>query len=78
MAPITDEEWADLVAHELPETSDPVIQKYLESRRALIAEEQKHRCGIALYSITLNVAGIDALWMLESKTVVIPDPAYSY
>jgi hypothetical protein len=78
MAPITDEEWVDLVAHELPKTSDPVIQKYLESRRALIAEEQKHRSGIALYSITLNVAGIDALWMLESKTVVIPDPAYSY
>ncbi|KAL2141786.1 hypothetical protein VTI28DRAFT_1923 [Corynascus sepedonium] len=43
MAPISDEEWADLVAHELPKTSDPVIQHYLESRRALIAEEQKHR-----------------------------------
>jgi len=46
MAPITDEEWADLVAHELPKTSDPVIQKYLESRQALMAEEQKHRSGI--------------------------------
>ncbi|KAK4153215.1 adenosine deaminase CECR1-A [Chaetomidium leptoderma] len=43
MAPITDDEWADLVAHELPKTSDPVIQNYLESRRALVAEEQKHR-----------------------------------
>lgn len=46
MAPITDEEWADLVAHELPKTSDPVIRTYLESRRALIAQGQKHRSGI--------------------------------
>ncbi len=45
MAPITDEDWADLVAHELPKTSDPVVQKYLESRRALVAEEGKHRSG---------------------------------
>ncbi|KAK4104220.1 Metallo-dependent hydrolase [Parathielavia hyrcaniae] len=43
MAPITDDEWADLVTHELPKASDPVIQRYLESRRALMAEEQKHR-----------------------------------
>ncbi|KAH6631139.1 hypothetical protein B0J18DRAFT_463933 [Chaetomium sp. MPI-SDFR-AT-0129] len=43
MAPITDEEWADLVAHELPKTSDPVIRSYLESRRALIAQGQRHR-----------------------------------
>lgn len=51
MAPISDQEWADLVAHELPKTSDPVIQKYLESRRALMAEEQKHRSGIPLFSL---------------------------
>jgi adenosine deaminase CECR1 len=50
MAPVTDEEWADLVAHEIPKTSDPVIQHYLESRRALIAEEQKHRSGTAIRS----------------------------
>ncbi|KAK3903002.1 adenosine deaminase CECR1-A [Staphylotrichum tortipilum] len=43
MAPITDDDWADLVAHELPKTDDPVVQKYLESRRALMAEEGKHR-----------------------------------
>ncbi|KAK3309140.1 uncharacterized protein B0T15DRAFT_526304 [Chaetomium strumarium] len=43
MAPLTDEEWADVVSHELPKTSDPVIQKFLQSRNALIAEEQKHR-----------------------------------
>jgi len=49
MAPISDEEWADLVAHELPKTSDPVIQHYLESRRALIAEEQKHRSGTTTF-----------------------------
>jgi hypothetical protein len=46
MAPITDEDWADLVTLELPKTSDPVVQKYLESRRALMAEEGKHRSGI--------------------------------
>ncbi|KAK4241647.1 adenosine deaminase CECR1-A [Achaetomium macrosporum] len=43
MALLTDEEWADFVAHELPKTSDPVIQKFLQSRNALIAEERKHR-----------------------------------
>ncbi|KAL2190711.1 Metallo-dependent hydrolase [Thermothelomyces heterothallicus CBS 203.75] len=43
MEHFTDEEWADLVAHELPKTSDPVIQHYLENRRALIAQEQKDR-----------------------------------
>ncbi|KAJ4306108.1 hypothetical protein N0V88_000904 [Collariella sp. IMI 366227] len=43
MARITDDEWADLVAHELPKPSDIVIQKYIESRSALIAEEQKQR-----------------------------------
>ncbi|KAK4122495.1 Metallo-dependent hydrolase [Parathielavia appendiculata] len=43
MVAITDDEWADFVAHELPNVSDPVIQKYLESRRALIAEQQKRR-----------------------------------
>lgn len=46
MAPISDQEWAELVAHEIPKTSDPVIQSYLKSRRALVAEEQKHRSGI--------------------------------
>jgi adenosine deaminase CECR1 len=45
MAPLTDEEWADVVSHELPKMSDPVIQKFLQSRNALIAEEQKHCSG---------------------------------
>jgi adenosine deaminase CECR1 len=48
MAPITDDEWADLVAHELPKTTDPVMYSYLESRRALVAEEQKQRSGTAI------------------------------
>jgi hypothetical protein len=47
MAPISDEEWADLVAHELPKTSDPVIQNYLKSRRALMAEDLIQRSGIS-------------------------------
>ncbi len=54
MAPISDEEWTDLVAHELPQQSDPVIKKYLESRDALMAQEQKHRSGnifISLYPL---------------------------
>lgn len=52
MAPITDEEWADLVADELPRESDPVMQKYRESRRALMAEEHKQRSGTILTIIT--------------------------
>ncbi len=45
MAPISDEDWAELSELELPKPLDPVIQKYLESRRALMAEEEKHRSG---------------------------------
>jgi hypothetical protein len=69
MAPITDEEWADLVAHELPKPSDPVIQQYLESRRALVAQEQKHRSGIPFFfhSTTLNAARL-MLWMPEAMS----------
>jgi adenosine deaminase CECR1 len=61
MAPITDDEWADLVAHELPNTADSVIQSYLESRRALMDQEQKHRSGTVisyvLYCITTYPSG---------------------
>ena len=45
MAPITDDDWADIATNELPKASDPVVQKYLASRHALMAEEQKHRSG---------------------------------
>lgn len=45
MAPITDQEWTDLVEHELPQHSDPVIQRYLESRGALMAQNQKRHSG---------------------------------
>lgn len=40
---ITDEEWADILAHELPTQNDPILQKYHAARAALIAEEQKQR-----------------------------------
>lgn len=40
---ITDEEWAEIEAHELPTQNDPVMQKYHAARDALIAEEQKQR-----------------------------------
>ncbi|KAK4191174.1 adenosine deaminase CECR1-A [Podospora australis] len=43
MAKITNEEWAEIVAEELPQRDEPVIQKYLQSRNALMAEELKHR-----------------------------------
>lgn len=59
MPPISDEEWADLVAHELPHKDDAVIGKYLESRHALIAEEKKHRSGTV----------IPLLW----RTLLCPD-----
>lgn len=43
MARISDEEWADIIAEELPKRAEPVIQKYLQSRDALRNEELKHR-----------------------------------
>lgn len=40
---ITDSEWADILAHELPSQNDPILQKYHAARTALVAEEQKQR-----------------------------------
>jgi hypothetical protein len=42
--PFTDGEW-DEVSQTIPKPSDPFIQKYLEGRDALIAEEAKQRTG---------------------------------
>ncbi|KAK4179344.1 hypothetical protein QBC36DRAFT_79342 [Triangularia setosa] len=43
MGPLTDEEYTSILTTELPSPSDPVIQKYLSSRAALINEESKQR-----------------------------------
>ncbi|KAK3402746.1 hypothetical protein B0T20DRAFT_428340 [Sordaria brevicollis] len=40
---ITDEDWADIVANELPSKDDPILQKYHSARSSLIAEEAKQR-----------------------------------
>ncbi|KAK4225037.1 adenosine deaminase CECR1-A [Podospora fimiseda] len=42
MPPLADEDYADLLTHEIPSFDDPVIQKYLSSKQALILEEKKH------------------------------------
>lgn len=42
--PFTEEEWAD-VAETIPVEDDPVIQKYLQGREALIGEEKRRRSG---------------------------------
>ena len=44
--PLGEEEWARVSA-ELPKQSDAVVQAFLRGRAKLIAEEQKHRSGIA-------------------------------
>jgi hypothetical protein len=76
MAPITDEEWADLVAHELPKPLDPVIQQYLESRRALVAQEQKHRSGIPFFSF--NYSQCREADAMDARGHVISRPACSH
>ena len=44
MPAFTEEEWAD-ISEEIPKVEDPFIQKYLDGRAALIAEEKKQRTG---------------------------------
>ncbi|KAK0719588.1 adenosine deaminase-related growth factor [Lasiosphaeris hirsuta] len=43
MPPISDQDWDEMVAQEIPKPSDPVIQQYLQSRQALMDEEHKQR-----------------------------------
>ncbi|KAK0745375.1 hypothetical protein B0T21DRAFT_101950 [Apiosordaria backusii] len=43
MPPLTEEEYTSILTTELPSPSDPILQKYLSSRAALINEESKHR-----------------------------------
>lgn len=40
----TDEEWEE-ISQDLPKESDPFIQKYIQGREALIAQENKKRSG---------------------------------
>ncbi len=44
MPAFTEEEWTE-ISEELPKVQDPFIQKYLDGRAALIAEEKKQRSG---------------------------------
>ncbi|KAK3944947.1 adenosine deaminase-related growth factor [Diplogelasinospora grovesii] len=43
MSPITDEEWEEIYAQEVPAKDSAVIKSYLQGREALIAEEKKQR-----------------------------------
>jgi adenosine deaminase CECR1 len=45
MSPITDEEWEEIYAQEVPAKDSAVIKSYLQGREALIAEEKKQRSG---------------------------------
>jgi len=41
-----DNDWLDeIIAEELPQPSDPVLQQYHKARDALIAEEKRQRSG---------------------------------
>ena len=42
---MTQEEWEE-ISQELPKREDPVLQKYLHGREALIAQEHKQRSGV--------------------------------
>lgn len=44
MPPFTDEEWQD-ISQEVPRLEDAFVQKYLQGREALVAEEKKQRSG---------------------------------
>ena len=44
MPAFSEEEWAE-ISEEIPKVEDPFLQKYLDGRAALIAEEKKQRTG---------------------------------
>ncbi len=70
MAPITDDDWADIATNELPKASDPVVQKYLASRHALMAEEQKHRSG----SVVITASAYETIPLLTQETRLLLPP----
>ncbi len=49
MPPINDNDWVELVAHELPKEGNAVLQTYLKSRQTLMSEEKKQRSGVYLF-----------------------------
>ncbi len=69
MAPITDADWAEIAATELPKASDPVVQKYLASRHALMTEEQKHRSG----SVVI-ISAYESIRLLTKETRLLLPP----
>lgn len=44
MSLYTEEEWEE-ISQDLPKESDPFMQKYIQGREALIAQENKERSG---------------------------------
>lgn len=49
----TDEEWAE-ISQEIPKEDDVFLQKYLEGRENLIAQENKQRSGRATHPSSAN------------------------
>ena len=46
MSDSDDNDWLDeIIAEELPKTTDPVLRQYHKARDALIAEEKRQRSG---------------------------------
>lgn len=41
----SDEEWQD-ISQQVPKETDPFVQKYLEGREALVAQENAQRSGV--------------------------------
>ncbi len=70
MAPITDDDWDEIAANEMPKASDPVVQKYLASRHALMTEEQKHRSG----SVVITASAYESIRLLTKETRLLFPP----
>jgi hypothetical protein len=48
--PFTSEEW-DEISQTVPSENEPFIQKYLDGREALIAQENKQRSGLSCHTL---------------------------
>ena len=63
MPAFSEEEWAE-ISEEIPKVEDPFLQKYLDGRAALIAEEKKQRTGECLS------ACVRCLAVAENRTLL--------
>ncbi|KAK4164843.1 Metallo-dependent hydrolase [Cladorrhinum sp. PSN259] len=77
--PLTNEEYAELVEG-IPSPSDPVIQKYLSSKEALIAEEKKHRSDHsfrqALSPLAKRACAIFSTILQSERKAAATEPEY--